>query len=78
MVRLQPLGLFQKSFPHIEFPDFSKGHIHSGFRHKLSKRRPVYGFNPQGFYEVSGLYKNGFTLAAYLTKKLVEDLPPEQ
>ena len=64
---------FKKVFNGVNFPEFFEGIPFSGFRHKLSKRRPYWGFDGVSA-EISGLYKNGYILAPYLAHKLVENL----
>jgi hypothetical protein len=44
-------------------PDFSKGQLITGIRHKGRARRPFWGEINEDIYAVWGLYKNAFTFA---------------
>lgn len=51
-------------------PEFSKGKITTGMRHKGRKRTPFFGQVSEGLFLMSGLYKNGFSFPFYGAKKI--------
>jgi hypothetical protein len=65
--------LFSKIFSQFKFPPLEKSMSRTGFRHKLSKRRPFWSYN-SGYAQINGLYKNGYILAPYLSQKLVNQI----
>lgn len=67
--------LLPKDFP---FPDFKKGHVKTGMRHKGKKRTPFFGVlketKASKVYGMTGLYKNGFSYPFLGAKKIREFL----
>lgn len=47
----------------FDFPDFEKGIMYTGIRHKGQNRQPFWGEINDGIYAAWGLYKNAFTFS---------------
>jgi len=70
------LKLFQRS--NLELPPFESFTLHSGIRHKSRKRMPSWGpLNIERSFQISGLYKNGYSFAFLAAKRLSEVINDE-
>jgi hypothetical protein len=57
-----------------KLPEFSKGKIRSGMRHKGVRRRPFAGELFKNTYSLHGVYKNGYTFSFYLGRKILNQI----
>jgi len=65
--------LFEKTFPAIDFPSLRASEVVTGIRHKMSKHKPVIGFE-NNIAHMAGLHKNGYIFANYLAKRLIDQI----
>lgn len=56
----------------VDLPDFEKGELITGIRHKGQMRTPFWGEINQNIYAVWGLYKNAYTFAFSAGKEIAK------